>query len=118
MRKVLVVVIVIVSHVALLGLVYFSGEKGDVVSASETQLEDSRPNQFPETTKQPVESEGLDLVTSTEAVEVTHTVKRGDYLSTIARRYGISLSKLCEHNNITDPSRIRIGQKLIIPTAE
>ncbi len=43
----------------------------------------------------------------------THRVRRGETLSGIAKRYGVSLSKLRSWNNIRG-SRIRVGQRLKI----
>lgn len=45
----------------------------------------------------------------------THTVVAGEYLSQIARRYGVSWTRVAEANGITDPNRIYAGMKLIIP---
>ena len=46
----------------------------------------------------------------------TVVVKAGDTLSGIAYQYGISMQSLANANNITDPSKIRIGQKLVLPS--
>lgn len=45
---------------------------------------------------------------------VTYTVVKGDTLSEIAVRYGTTVAKLVELNNIEDPDFIVVGQKLII----
>ncbi|MGH4002723.1 MAG: LysM peptidoglycan-binding domain-containing protein [Pseudonocardiaceae bacterium] len=46
----------------------------------------------------------------------TYVVQRGDTLSGIARRFGVSLSDLEEANpQITDPNRIFPGQVINIP---
>jgi LysM repeat protein len=42
----------------------------------------------------------------------THRVARGEALSTIARRYGMSTSALAAANGIADPHRVREGQVL------
>ncbi len=44
-----------------------------------------------------------------------YEVQRGDTLNAIARRYGLTVKELVEANDITDPSRIFPGQKLVIP---
>jgi membrane-bound lytic murein transglycosylase D len=44
---------------------------------------------------------------------VTHEVKRGETLFSIARRYGQQVRALMELNGLTD-SRLRIGQKLMV----
>jgi len=45
----------------------------------------------------------------------THIVQRGESLSGIGRRYGLSWPVIARANNITDPNRIYPGQSLIIP---
>ncbi len=45
----------------------------------------------------------------------TYTVQRGDTLSRIARRYGISMTVLAQVNNISNPNQIYVGQVLQIP---
>lgn len=42
-------------------------------------------------------------------------VQRGDTLSGIARRFGVSVNALVQANNIANPSRIYVGQRLCIP---
>jgi N-acetylmuramoyl-L-alanine amidase len=44
-----------------------------------------------------------------------YTIARGDTLSGIAQRFSVSLSDLKSHNSISG-SKIRVGQKLLIPT--
>lgn len=51
-----------------------------------------------------------------KAAPTSHTVKSGDNLSTIAKRYGTTLSELKKANGITgDGSMLQPGQKLKIP---
>lgn len=45
----------------------------------------------------------------------TYTVRRGDTLSAIARRYGVSMWALARANSIHNPSFIYVGQVLRIP---
>jgi len=45
----------------------------------------------------------------------TYTVRRGDILSAIARRYGVSTYELAQANGIRNPSAIYTGQVLRIP---
>ncbi len=61
------------------------------------------------------------LVTATApalAAETTHIVQPGDNLSRIAQRYGVEPAQLAAVNGITNPNRVLIGQRLIIPTAD
>ncbi len=46
----------------------------------------------------------------------TYTVKRGDTLSAIALRYGVSMWALAQANGISNPSLIYVGQVLQIPS--
>ena len=43
------------------------------------------------------------------------TVVAGDTLEAIASTYGVSLEALIKANGIEDPSRLQIGQKLLLP---
>ncbi len=45
----------------------------------------------------------------------THSVRRGDTLSALARKYNTSVSALARANRIANPNLIRIGQRLSIP---
>ncbi|MGN2619653.1 N-acetylmuramoyl-L-alanine amidase [Bacillus stercoris] len=42
----------------------------------------------------------------------TYTVKKGDTLSEIAKEHGVSVANLQSWNNIKDPNKITVGQKL------
>lgn len=42
----------------------------------------------------------------------SHSVKKGDTLSSIARKYGTSVSKLCQLNGIKQNAVLRLGQKI------
>lgn len=58
-----------------------------------------------------------DPVTNQQQFEINATeyrVKSGDTLGAIARRYGMTVGQLQRWNNITDPSRLRIGQRIEI----
>jgi LysM repeat protein len=47
---------------------------------------------------------------------ITYTIKSGDTLSGIAQRYGTTVSKLANDNNIQNVNLIYAGQKLTIKT--
>jgi murein DD-endopeptidase MepM/ murein hydrolase activator NlpD len=44
------------------------------------------------------------------------TLGTGETLSSISRRYGVPVKELAKANNITDPSSVTIGTRIIIPT--
>lgn len=45
---------------------------------------------------------------------VSHTVKKGDTLSGIAKKYGTTVSAICKLNNIPENKVLKIGQKLLV----
>lgn len=47
--------------------------------------------------------------------EAYYIVQEGDTLWSIATRFGVSLEELQQANNITDPSKVGIGARLLIP---
>ena len=44
-----------------------------------------------------------------------YVVKRGDTLSSLSRRYGVSVWQLASYNSIRNPNRIYVGQVIYIP---
>lgn len=62
-------------------------------------------------------SEKKVLVESSEPKKITHKIKHGESLSTIARKYKISVNQLKRANNLTT-NLIRIDKVLKIPTQE
>jgi LysM repeat protein len=54
-------------------------------------------------------------VTPSPRSQQTYVVKKGDTLSGIALRFGVSVQALAAANGITDPRLIRPGQVLVIP---
>jgi membrane-bound lytic murein transglycosylase D len=49
--------------------------------------------------------------------ETQHRVQRGETLSVIAARHGVSQSRLADANNLRSPYRLRAGQLLDLPVA-
>ncbi len=47
---------------------------------------------------------------------VSHKVRRGETVSTIARRYGVSMSSIVTANNLGKRYKIYAGQTLLVPT--
>jgi|GEM_PF-2976805 len=48
----------------------------------------------------------------------THTIRRGETLSKIARDYRVNMALLVEANHLTSPDHLRTGQQLIIPSSK
>jgi len=54
------------------------------------------------------------LVVAAEQEPVVHTVKRGENLTLIAQRYGVSLDSLLQANRLDRSDFLRVGQELVI----
>lgn len=52
-----------------------------------------------------------------QVAQTQHRVRKGDTLSTIATRYGVSAARIAEVNALRRPYRIRVGQTLDLPGA-
>jgi membrane-bound lytic murein transglycosylase D len=53
---------------------------------------------------------------SAEGRRLTHRVRSGDTLSSIAKRYGVTISQLTAWTGISAKSTLKIGQRLTIRT--
>ena len=51
------------------------------------------------------------------ANDLVHVVGRGETIFSISRLHSISADELMKVNNITDPSRLQAGRRLVIPSA-
>lgn len=49
---------------------------------------------------------------------VSYTVQKGDTISSIAQRHGVSMKDIQNANKISDPRTIQVGQTLFIPGAK
>ncbi|MBO4386103.1 MAG: transglycosylase SLT domain-containing protein, partial [Treponema sp.] len=67
------------------------------------------PGDMPEDTEENLKKQGV----ATDAV--MYTVKEGDSLWGISRRYGITVEDLCAVNEISEKKVLSIGKKLIVP---
>lgn len=55
-----------------------------------------------------------DTESKAAAGRVVHTVKKGETLSAIARKYGTTVANICKLNKITTKSILRIGQRVVV----
>lgn len=53
--------------------------------------------------------------TTPEAGGTVHVVQPGEWIWQIARAYGVDPQEIIDANGLTDPSRISVGQELVIP---
>lgn len=64
----------------------------------------------------PAQRPAVDPVVVTAPSETTpYVVAKGDVLSVIARRYGVSVQEVMRLNDISNPDLIRVGQRLLLP---
>ena len=78
-------------------------------TASPTPTATPTPTPSPSPTRTPTPSP------SPTPVEVVHVVRSGDSLISIARRYSVTVKAIQDLNGITNPDKIRIGQRIRIP---
>ncbi len=60
-------------------------------------------------------AEAVKSVPTSDSAETIYVVQKGDNPVVIAKKHGIKYADLIEANKITDPKKLQIGQKLIIP---
>ena len=60
---------------------------------------------------------GQQLAIPVAEIDQEYIVQKGENLSVIAKKFGLSASDLAEYNSISDPNRIRAGQLLSIPAS-
>lgn len=50
------------------------------------------------------------------ASPIVHVVRAGEHLTGIAHRYGTTIASIVQANGIRNPSYLRVGERLVIPT--
>ncbi|RMF23212.1 MAG: LysM peptidoglycan-binding domain-containing protein [Deltaproteobacteria bacterium] len=78
-------------------------------------IRDPRRLRWGTTLKVPVSRSASPAVA--RASVTVHRVARGETLSHIAKRYGVSVAMLQRYNGISDPRRLRTGQVIRVPSA-
>lgn len=122
MKTPVLVVIVVMLHVAAIGSLFFIQGCGTTRDASvppppvmPAPVVD-QPVIPPEELPPPKPAFKRPAPAPAAPVEtVEYVVKSGDALSRIAARHKVSVKQVMDLNKISDPNKIRIGQKLIIP---
>lgn len=118
MKKTLVLAAVVIGvHcVAITGLFLVQGCKTTKGTASSSPTPTMPPLSAPAVAPATIEPVPMISEKETKAEgTIEYIVKKGDSLGLIAKKHNISRSELIELNKISDPNKIRVGQKLIIP---
>ncbi|MBU0714942.1 MAG: LysM peptidoglycan-binding domain-containing protein [Verrucomicrobia bacterium] len=122
--SVLLITVVVMLHCAALGALFFIQGCG---TTSRTGTPPPATTPMPPTTKEavnypppkPVEKAPVAKSVSKElpkALETTeYVVRSGDSVGGIAKQYGISKGEIIDLNKMSDPNKLRIGQKLMLP---
>src|SRR5690606_33168915 len=82
-----------------------------------SQIHVGRRLRIPGGTEQPVVAEATPRPARAAASTAHHTVRRGETLASIARRYGVSTSALASANGLRNPNQLVAGRRLVIPAA-
>lgn len=64
-----------------------------------------------------IETESKPALTPVKPLGQSYTVKSGDTLSAIAKKYDATVAKLVKHNELANPDLIRVGEDIEIPIA-
>jgi murein DD-endopeptidase MepM/ murein hydrolase activator NlpD len=65
-----------------------------------------------------INGKGSNIYTSSDNAYAIHRVKQGETLSGIAQKYGTTVNELCRQNNITNNSKLAIGQQIRFQTKQ
>ncbi|MCP5095125.1 MAG: LysM peptidoglycan-binding domain-containing protein [Chloroflexi bacterium] len=103
-------------------------DQTDEASATDETVDETADGTADETADQATEDpESEDTQAEEPATDTTespaerpsaHTVAAGENLYQIGLKYSISWKALAEHNGITNPNRIQVGQEIKLPSAE
>ena len=111
------------AYVAQYGLALADLQAGRLDKAK-TRLDDLLESAIPDELRNRVENTlgdlNLRLLYSPEITgdDEYYTIKRGDYIYELARKFDVTQELLMECNRISDPRRIREGQRIKIPNVD
>lgn len=90
----------------------------------EQQIAGTRPGVIigeatPTPTSTPVPATGMATTVSSQPANGgnTHTVARGETLTSIAKMHGVTVTELQKYNHIENPLKLQAGQTIMIPAA-
>lgn len=93
-----------------------NGKVSDLIRVGETLTVPEVGNEATSATSTSIGNASVEPITtnniSPSSGVRTHTVEAGDFPSTIARQYGMTVEELLEINGVTDPRKLQIGKVL------
>jgi LysM repeat protein len=111
---------IFVSAVVVLGILYWwenrdlVAEDGNGVAETAVSTPTSTPAlTFAEASQQVTADTEPESFVDTD--ETIHVVQAGDTLGNISRTYDVSMEDIMTANGLTDPNRLSVGQRLLIP---
>lgn len=110
---------IFVSAVVVLGILYW-WENRELV-ADERGMAETAVSTLTPTPELTFEEASQQVTADTEPEtfldpdETIHVVQAGDTLGNISRTYDVSMEDIMTANGITDPNRLSVGQRLLIP---
>lgn len=122
MKTYMLVLVVVMLHCVMIGSLFFIQGCGTVSPTTTVAAPPPPVRPPPEAVKplpvQPVKTARHSTPPATPVLPPDtgeYIVQKGDSLSEIAAKAGVKTAELIAANNITDPNRILVGQKLMIP---
>lgn len=93
-----------------------NGKTSDMIRVGEVLTVPAGGSAPSASTNKPTTSVSASSTTTASQVSgtKTHTVKAGEYPAKIARQYGMTTKELLAINGISDPRKLRVGQKLTV----
>ena len=115
-KKFSVFIMVVVFHFVVLGVVFLFTRSDE----PETEIAIPAKKEVPTSTEDSGDTSGSNkespkIKPPALGQHIIHVVKSGDYLGNIASKYKVTPKEIIELNNISDPDKIRLGQKIKIP---
>jgi LysM repeat protein len=93
-----------------------NGKVSDLIRVGETLTVPEVGNEATSATSASIGSASVEPIITNNISPIsgarTHTVVAGDFPSTIARQYGMTVEELLEINGVTDPRKLQIGKVL------
>jgi len=100
----------------VVGYTYVAPPKPQTTETSQNTTAPAEKESAEKTTETPTSSAThTQPASDSQAEYIVHTVQKGEYLATIAKKYNTTVSKIASYNHLTDINNLKVGQKLKIP---